>query len=116
MAPRTTKVAPRHTRRRLRRRRRASRKSASVSGVAGDGLSSTFIDATIASLMSSVKSASGSQGALLGHLAVDRNDVTLLHDQVAAEIRRAITDGEAGPGERIPQAKDLAAVLGVTPT
>ncbi len=36
-----------------------------------------------------------------------------LHDQVAAEIRRAIADGEAGPGDRIPQAKDLAAVLGV---
>jgi GntR family transcriptional regulator len=63
--------------------------------------------------MSSVKGVSGSQGALLGHFAVDRNDVTLLHDQVAAEIRRAIADGEAGPGERIPQAKDLAAVLGV---
>ncbi len=45
--------------------------------------------------------------------AVDRSDPTLLHEQVAAEIRRAITDGEAGPGERIPQAKDLAAVLGV---
>lgn len=29
------------------------------------------------------------------------------------EIRRAIADGEAGPGDRIPQAKDLAAVLGV---
>jgi GntR family transcriptional regulator len=36
-----------------------------------------------------------------------------LHDQVAAEIRRAIADGEADPGERIPQAKDLAAILGV---
>ena len=36
-----------------------------------------------------------------------------LHDQVAAEIRRAIADGEAGPGEKIPQAKDLAAVMGV---
>jgi len=32
---------------------------------------------------------------------------------VAAEIRRAIADGEAGPGERLPLAKDLAAVLGV---
>ncbi len=32
---------------------------------------------------------------------------------MAAEIRRAIADGEARPGERIPQAKDLAAVLGV---
>jgi GntR family transcriptional regulator len=44
---------------------------------------------------------------------VDRADPMLLHDQVAAEIRRAITDGEARPGERIPQARDLAAELGV---
>jgi GntR family transcriptional regulator len=36
-----------------------------------------------------------------------------LHEQVAGEIRRAIAEGEAKPGERIPQAKDLAAVLGV---
>jgi GntR family transcriptional regulator len=45
--------------------------------------------------------------------SVDRADPTYLHEQVAAEIRRAIADGEAKPGERIPQAKDLAAVLGV---
>jgi GntR family transcriptional regulator len=44
---------------------------------------------------------------------VDRSDPMPLHDQVAAEVRRAIADGEAGPGDRIPQAKDLAAVLGV---
>lgn len=44
---------------------------------------------------------------------VDRSTGELLHDQVAAEIRRAIADGEAGPGERLPPAKDLAAVLGV---
>src|SRR6476659_11071062 len=36
-----------------------------------------------------------------------------LYEQVAAEIRRAIADGEAKPGERLPAAKDLAAVLGV---
>ncbi len=36
-----------------------------------------------------------------------------MHEQVASEIRRAIADGEAGPGERIPQAKDLAKVLNV---
>jgi DNA-binding transcriptional regulator YhcF (GntR family) len=36
-----------------------------------------------------------------------------LYEQVAAEIRRAIADGEAKPGERLPPAKDLAAVLGV---
>lgn len=37
----------------------------------------------------------------------------LLHDQVAAEIRRAIAEGEAAPGERLPPARDMAAVLGV---
>jgi GntR family transcriptional regulator len=44
---------------------------------------------------------------------IDRSDPTLLHDQVAAEIRRAIADGEAKPGERLPPARDMAAVLGV---
>src|SRR5215208_1371012 len=44
---------------------------------------------------------------------IDRHDPTELHLQVAAEIRRAIADGEAKPGERLPPAKDLAAVLGV---
>jgi GntR family transcriptional regulator len=44
---------------------------------------------------------------------VDRSGPVPLHDQVAAQIRRAIADGEAGPGERLPLAKDLAAVLGV---
>jgi len=44
---------------------------------------------------------------------VDRQDPTELHHQVAGEIRRAIADGEAKPGERLPPAKDLAAVLGV---
>jgi GntR family transcriptional regulator len=44
---------------------------------------------------------------------VDRADPTLLHDQVAAQIRRAIADGEARPGERLPPAHDLAAVMAV---
>jgi GntR family transcriptional regulator len=44
---------------------------------------------------------------------IDRSDPALLHEQVAAEIRRAIADGEAGPGDRLPPAKDFAAVLGV---
>jgi GntR family transcriptional regulator len=44
---------------------------------------------------------------------VDRTESIPLHDQVAGEIRRAIAEGEAGPGERLPLAKDLAAVLGV---
>ncbi len=44
---------------------------------------------------------------------VDRNAPSQLYEQVAAEIRRAIADGEAKPGERLPPAKDLAAILGV---
>ena|SRR5579862_4362204 len=36
-----------------------------------------------------------------------------LYEQVAAALRRALAEGEAGPGERLPPAKDLAAVLGV---
>ena len=44
---------------------------------------------------------------------VDKSDPTDLYEQVAAEIRRAIADGEARPGERLPPAKDLAAELGV---
>ncbi len=38
-----------------------------------------------------------------------------LHEQVAAAVRRAIADGEVGAGERMPPARDLAAVLGVNP-
>jgi GntR family transcriptional regulator len=38
---------------------------------------------------------------------------TPLYQQVAAEIRRSIAEGEARPGERMPLAKDLATVLGV---
>jgi GntR family transcriptional regulator len=44
---------------------------------------------------------------------LDRTSPETLHDQVAAQIRRAIAEGEAGPGERLPLAKDIAAVLGV---
>ena len=45
--------------------------------------------------------------------SVDPSDSTPLYLQVAGEIRRAIAEGEAGPGERLPLAKDLATVLGV---
>jgi GntR family transcriptional regulator len=47
------------------------------------------------------------------NVKVDRSDPLELHEQVAGEIRRAIADGEATPGERLPPAKDLAHVLGV---
>ena len=44
---------------------------------------------------------------------VDRNDTMALHDQVAAEIRRDIANGDVQPGQRLPPAHDMAAVLGV---
>ena len=56
-------------------------------------------DATINSTMQNVK--------------VNRSDPTPLHDQVAAQIRRSIAEGDARPGERLPPARDIAAVLEV---
>jgi GntR family transcriptional regulator len=44
---------------------------------------------------------------------VDKRDETDLYLQVAAEIRRAIAEGEAKPGERLPPSRDLAAILDV---
>jgi GntR family transcriptional regulator len=44
---------------------------------------------------------------------IDRCESTLVFEQVAAQIRRAILDGEAMRGERLPPARDLAAELGV---
>lgn len=44
---------------------------------------------------------------------LDPTDPLPLFEQVCAEIRRAIAEGEAQPGERLPTAKALAAVLGV---
>jgi GntR family transcriptional regulator len=46
---------------------------------------------------------------------VDRDDPLPLHEQVAAEIRRDIANGDASPGDRLPPARDMAAVLGVHP-
>jgi GntR family transcriptional regulator len=51
--------------------------------------------------------------SIMLRVKVDRSEALTLHDQVAAELRRAIAAGEAAPGERLPPAKDLAAVLGV---
>ena len=48
-------------------------------------------------------------------MKIDRTEATAVFEQVAGEIRRAILDGEAKPGERLPPARDLAAELGVNP-
>jgi len=44
---------------------------------------------------------------------LDRAAPLALHLQVASEIRRAIAEGEANPGDRLPPAVDFAKVLGV---
>lgn len=46
-------------------------------------------------------------------MEIDHSSSVPLHEQVAAAVRRAIADGEALSGERLPPARDLAAVLGV---
>lgn len=51
-------------------------------------------------------------GTLL-EVNLDRDDPAHLHEQVAAEVRRSIAEGEAKPGDRLPPARHLAAVLGV---
>jgi GntR family transcriptional regulator len=117
---------PNHRKRRRLSRRFASLKRSSnakslvnssgrVVVFGGDGLSVTvFIEATIIVFMSSFKSgARRTDEDSLALNPLDRSDPTLLHEQVAGAIRRAIAEGEASPGERIPQAKDLAAELGV---
>jgi GntR family transcriptional regulator len=51
--------------------------------------------------------------SIIFRVKVNRDEPLQLYEQVAAEIRRAIAEGEAKPGERLPPARDLAAVLGV---
>jgi DNA-binding transcriptional regulator YhcF (GntR family) len=51
--------------------------------------------------------------SISGTLGIDSSSSVPLHEQVAGALRRAIADGEAKPGERLPPARDLATVLGV---
>ncbi|GII90157.1 GntR family transcriptional regulator [Sinosporangium siamense] len=46
-------------------------------------------------------------------LSLDLSDPRPIHDQVAAAIRRAITQGTYVPGDRLPPARDLADALGI---
>ncbi|GLW10572.1 GntR family transcriptional regulator [Microtetraspora sp. NBRC 13810] len=38
-----------------------------------------------------------------------------MHEQVAGAIRRAIAEGAYAAGDRLPPARDIAAVLGINP-
>lgn len=44
----------------------------------------------------------------------DRAESLVVSEQVTAQIRRAIDEREALPGERLPPARDIAAELGVS--
>lgn len=46
-------------------------------------------------------------------LRLNTADTRPLHEQVAGAIRRAIAEGECGPGDRLPPARDLSQALGV---
>ncbi|MEV7727288.1 GntR family transcriptional regulator [Streptomyces sp. NPDC087917] len=46
-------------------------------------------------------------------LRLDTTDSRSLHEQVAGAIRRAISEGECAPGDRLPPARDLSRALGV---
>ena len=44
---------------------------------------------------------------------VDQSSKTPLYEQIVAQIRRAITDGDIVVGDRLPPARQLATSLGV---
>jgi len=46
-------------------------------------------------------------------MGVGADDSVAVYLQVAADLRREIADGVIKPGERLPPARDLAAVAGV---
>jgi GntR family transcriptional regulator len=46
-------------------------------------------------------------------IRIDAHASGPLYEQIAAQLRRAIADGEVRPGDRLPAAKDLASATGV---
>jgi GntR family transcriptional regulator len=46
-------------------------------------------------------------------MGFDADDSVPVYSRVAAELRREIAEGGANPGDRLPPARDLAAVMGV---
>jgi GntR family transcriptional regulator len=71
----------------------------------------------VATLAAQVYGASvtSTNATTVGAVEIDHSSLVPLHEQVGAAIRRAIADGEISSRERLPPARDLAAVLGVNP-
>ncbi|MGW3512810.1 GntR family transcriptional regulator [Streptomyces sp. NPDC000994] len=46
-------------------------------------------------------------------LRLDKRDTRPLHEQVAGAVRRAISEGECRPGDRLPSARDLSQMLDI---
>jgi len=46
-------------------------------------------------------------------LSVDLQSSQPLHDQLAGQLRQAISEGDPGPGTKLPTARELADGLGV---
>ena len=44
---------------------------------------------------------------------IDTTSEQTLADQLAAQVRRAVTTGQVEPGERLPSARELAAMLDI---
>ncbi|MEJ8280122.1 GntR family transcriptional regulator [Pseudonocardia spirodelae] len=46
-------------------------------------------------------------------IRVDPSSTVPLGDQVAASVRRAVAEGRAGAGDRLPSAREVAGALGI---
>lgn len=46
-------------------------------------------------------------------IRVDPSSPVPLGDQVAASVRRAVAEGRAGPGDKLPPAREVATSLGI---
>ena len=47
--------------------------------------------------------------------SVNPRNPLALHEQIAVNVRQALTEGDLAPGERLPPASELAAVLEINP-
>ena len=83
----------------------------SVARLTDQGLPNTRADVAVFAV--SVTRYDAAVSSISPTVAIDPSSPIPLHEQVAAAVRRAIAEGEAGPGDRLPPARDLAAALGV---